>query len=70
MHSYSINLVQAGRVYKMFTQEEPCFMFVARKQGQQGTCGHQLVLFLQGKAKSAEPENFSVLVWVGAPDVP
>lgn len=45
-------------------------MFVARKQGQQGTCGHQLVLFLQGKAKSAEPENFSVLVWVGAPDVP
>lgn len=41
-------------------------MFVARKQGQQGTYGHQL----QGKAKSAEPENFSILAWLDAFDVP
>lgn len=45
-------------------------MTVARKQGQQGTYSHQLVPFLQRKAKSAEPENFSILVWVDAQDVP
>lgn len=45
-------------------------MFVAGTRSQQGTYGHQPVPFLQGKTKSAEPENVNIRVCVDTWDIP